>query len=62
MLPLSVATDGAVLYVAPPIGGKGLGVDSDDVRGKQTTPPIWHQSDRPRVVARQQWLEARARK
>jgi len=45
--------------VAPPIG---MGVESDDVRGKQTTPPAWHQSDRPRVIARQKWLEERARK
>lgn len=62
LLPLSVAADASVMHVAPPIGGKGLGADSDDVRGKQTTPTAWHQSDRPRVIARQQWLEQRARK
>jgi len=49
-------------YVAPPIGSKGVGAEADDVRGKQTTPPAWHQSDRPRVIARQKWLEERARK
>jgi hypothetical protein len=62
LLPLSVASDGSVLYIAPPIGGRGLGVESDDVRGRQTTSPTWHQSDRPRVIARQQWLAARARR
>jgi hypothetical protein len=61
LLPMSAAMRGGVLFVAPPVGGTGLGAASDDVRGKQTTPVTWHQSDRPRVIARQAWLEARAK-
>jgi hypothetical protein len=60
LLPMSAALSGSVLFVAPPVGGTGLGADSADVRGKQTTPTSWHQSDRPRVIARQKWLEERA--
>ncbi|HEU4727346.1 MAG TPA: hypothetical protein VFT22_05645 [Kofleriaceae bacterium] len=61
LIPMSAAMRGGVLYVAPPIGGAGTGADSADVRGLLTTPATWHQADRPRVIARQQWLEARAR-
>jgi hypothetical protein len=59
-IPTSAALSGGVLFVAPPVGGVGVGADSADVRGKQTTPTSWHQADRPRVVARQKWLEERA--
>ncbi|HWU87213.1 MAG TPA: hypothetical protein VN253_08060, partial [Kofleriaceae bacterium] len=61
LVPMSAAMRGGVLLVAPPVGGSGLGSDSADVRGLQTTPTTWHKSDRPRVIARQAWLEARAR-
>ena len=61
LIPMSAAMRGGVLFVAPPVGGEGLGVDSADVRGLQTTPTTWHQADRPRVRARDQWLEDRAR-
>jgi hypothetical protein len=61
LLPMSAAMQGGTLYVAPPIGGTGIGAESDDVRGKQTTPVTWHQPDRPRVQARQRWLDDRAR-
>lgn len=60
LIPMSAALGGGVLLVAPPVGGAGVGVDSADVRGKQTTPISWHQADRPRVIARQKWLEDRA--
>jgi hypothetical protein len=61
LIPMSAAMRGGVLYVAPPVGGAGTGAESADVRGLLTTPATWHQSDRPRVIARGQWLDARAK-
>ncbi|HET7506237.1 MAG TPA: hypothetical protein VFK02_34695 [Kofleriaceae bacterium] len=61
LIPMSAALRGGVLYVAPPVGGTGTGADSADVRGLLTTPATWHQPDRPRVIARQHWLDARAK-
>jgi hypothetical protein len=61
LIPMSAALSGGSLFVAPPVGGAGLGAESDDVRGKQTTPTTWHQSDRPRVIARQRWLDERGK-
>jgi hypothetical protein len=60
LIPMSAAVAGGVVFAAPPIGGAGLGASSADVQGLQTTPPTWHQAERPRVRARLQWLEERA--
>lgn len=61
LVPMSAALRGGRLYVAPPSGGDLIGADSEDVRNLQTTPPTWHQSNRPRVRARQQWIEDRTK-
>jgi hypothetical protein len=61
LIPMSAALGGSTLYAAPPVGGAGLGADAADVHGKQTTPTAWHQADRPRAIARQQWLEGSAK-
>ena len=61
LVPMSAAMSGDTLYFAPAIGGEGLGADSADVRNLQTTPTTWHQAERPRVQARQKWLEERSR-
>src|SRR5262249_28950851 len=60
-IPMSAALGTGALFVTPPVGGTGLGEEADAVRGKQTTPTTWHQSDRPRVIARQRWLDDRAK-
>ena len=47
--------------VTPPTGGSGLGADSADVRGLQTTRPAGTHPTAPRVIARQAWIEGACR-
>jgi hypothetical protein len=61
LVPMSAALRRGKLYVAPQAGGELRGAESADVQNMQTTPMTWHRSGRPRVRARQQWLEEQAK-
>jgi hypothetical protein len=58
--PVAIAARGDVILGAAAASG-GPGASSADVNEAITTPPTWHQPDRPRVKARLAWLEARAK-
>jgi hypothetical protein len=57
--PETVAIRGSTILLAPPALGDRFGVDAPDVAGLLTTPGAWHQSKRPRVIARTAWLRTR---